>query len=226
LHTADPNNLKVDLHMHTTASDGSITIEELLEEIVDIKLDIFSVTEHDTIKNVERISAFAQMHKIRYIPGVELSATYEGRRMHILGYNFDFRNEKLIAFTNANTVLFRKEEDEGLDVLYPDPDFAIDVIRAAGGAPILAHVGAPFYDPDYKGLISRMSSKGIEGLECYHPQNSKEVSVYCVAECRRNRLMITGGSDYHGDCVPSRNLGMLELTLQDMDLRQISVVDP
>jgi predicted metal-dependent phosphoesterase TrpH len=162
-------NLTVDLHMHTTASDGSIEIEELLEEIIEKGIDLFSVTEHDSIENMEKISSFAKINKINYIPGVELSATYKGRRMHILGYGIDHTNLDIIAFTKSNTILFRKEEDEGQDVEYPSPDIAIDVIHSAGGVPILAHPGAPFYDPDYKSLISRILAKGIAGLECFHP---------------------------------------------------------
>jgi 3',5'-nucleoside bisphosphate phosphatase len=214
--------LKVDLHMHSAASDGSISLDELLKEIIEKEIKLFSVTEHDTIENVAKISSFASENNLHYVPGVELSATFESRRMHILGYNVDSENQKLLAFTKSNTVLFRKEEDDGIDVKYPGPGEAIDVILASGGAPILAHAGAPFYDPDYKNLISRMIDMGIRGLECYHPQNNKEVTGYCLDVCRRKKLLITGGSDYHGDCVPSRTLGMLNIELGDIDIAKIT----
>ena len=142
----------------------------------------------------------------------------------MLGYNIDCDNQKLGEFISKNTILFRKEEDEGMEVEYPSPDKAIDVILASGGVPILAHAGAPFYNPDYRSLIDLMLDKGIRGLECYHPQNNREVTDYCLKVSQSKNLIITGGSDYHGDCVPGRTLGMLNLEFGDIDLRQIITI--
>lgn len=214
-------NLRVDLHMHSTQSDGSISLEDLLKEILEKNIKVFSITEHDSIESILKISKFAEENNICYIPGVEISSTIDGGTIHILGYGIDYKNQKLNEFLIKNYPLFRQVEDEDMNVTFPSPEFAIEAIVAAGGVPILAHPGAPFYTPDYKGFINYMLEQGIKGIECYHPQNNSEVTKYCLEICGNNNLFITGGSDYHGDCIPSRKLGMPYITLDDINLKDL-----
>lgn len=212
-------DIKIDLHMHTTDSDGTITVEDLLAEILQKGIQLFSVTEHDTMVNTEKVRAFAEANGLRYIRGVELTAYDEGRR-HVLGYGVDPDNEKLKKVMNHNKPLLDAEM-EHLPQLFVRAEEAVEVILAAGGIPVLAHPGAGFYDPDYKNIIHRFVGYGIKGIECYHPDNDEEITDYCLQVCREKDLYITGGSDYHGDCVPSRKLGMMELQLKELVLKEL-----
>lgn len=78
----------VDLHMHTINSDGSDTTEEILKKCEDLKLDIISITDHDTCKSYEDMKNIdvKSIFKGEIIIGCEFTTTYKGRVVEILGY--------------------------------------------------------------------------------------------------------------------------------------------
>lgn len=76
----------IDLHLHTTASDGRLTPAELVARVAAAGLTVIAVTDHDTIGAVDETTALAAGHAIRVIPGVELTAVDEGRDVHLLAY--------------------------------------------------------------------------------------------------------------------------------------------
>lgn len=95
----------IDLHTHTNASDGSLTPEELIRYAITKDLCVIAVTDHDTtagldaaIAEAERINTDAEECILRVIPGIELSASYKGKDVHILGYQIDYHNA---AFQNT-----------------------------------------------------------------------------------------------------------------------------
>jgi hypothetical protein len=93
--TAKPNRIKkeyVDLHMHSTFSDGAFTVEELLYKAKNANLNTISITDHDNLDAYEAGLPLAQTLGINFVPGVEISAVYEGRDIHILGYFYDHTN--------------------------------------------------------------------------------------------------------------------------------------
>ena len=79
---------KVDLHMHSRASDGSDLIPGLLRKIQKLGIRTFALTDHDTIKGVQRMEKLIP-DGIRFIKGIELSCKTEVAKCHILGYNYD-----------------------------------------------------------------------------------------------------------------------------------------
>ncbi len=83
---------RIDLHTHTTASDGSLTPSELVRAALDADLDVIAVTDHDTLDGIEPTIAAADGTRLRVLPGVELSALFEGHSLHLLGYGFDLAN--------------------------------------------------------------------------------------------------------------------------------------
>ncbi len=82
--------LDIDLHMHSTASDGTDTPEVLLENVKKNGLRFFSVTDHDTYETGEALLASAALEAgPRFVLGIELSCKDELGKYHILGYRFD-----------------------------------------------------------------------------------------------------------------------------------------
>lgn len=84
----------VDLHMHTTASDGTDSPEQVIEKCRKLGLELCSVTDHDTIDSQKPAMAAAAEAKLSYLTGVEFSVVYEGE-LHILGYGIDTENREL-----------------------------------------------------------------------------------------------------------------------------------
>ena len=79
---------RVDLHIHTTASDGSDTPAELAAKVKEAGLKLFSVTDHDTIEGALAMEALVPAG-VRYLRGVEFSCTDPAGKCHILGYGYD-----------------------------------------------------------------------------------------------------------------------------------------
>ena len=79
---------KVDLHIHTTASDGADTPGELAAKIAAAGLELFSVTDHDTVDGALEMEKFVP-DGVKYIRGVEFSCLSPGGKCHILGYDYD-----------------------------------------------------------------------------------------------------------------------------------------
>ena len=85
----------VDLHVHSTASDGSYSPEELVEMACEIGLYAFAITDHDTIDGIPKALRHASRLPVKVIPGVELSCSYKGSEVHILAYNFNMQDTLL-----------------------------------------------------------------------------------------------------------------------------------
>lgn len=101
---------KIDIHIHTIYSDGEKSPEEIAEMVEEKGLEIFSITDHDTIEGAKRIHSKTG---VLYIPGVELTAKCPIGREHILGYNLDLNNATL------NRVLMeKKQKDRENFILY------------------------------------------------------------------------------------------------------------
>ena len=79
---------KVDLHIHTTASDGADTPGELAAKVAAAGLELFSVTDHDTVDGALEMEKFVP-DGVKYIRGVEFSCVSPGGKCHILGYDYD-----------------------------------------------------------------------------------------------------------------------------------------
>ena len=95
-----------DLHMHSTASDGVLSPEEIIERAVRSGLSAISITDHDTVAGSQRACACAR--DIFVVPGVEITTQTDGRYVHMLGYFFDLDNKELGDFFAENRL--RREE--------------------------------------------------------------------------------------------------------------------
>ena len=88
----------IDLHMHSTASDGTDSPEELIENVRNAGIGLFAVTDHDGIAGaveVEKKLSEQPDNELMFVKGIEFSCRDEGGKYHILGYGYDAGNEAL-----------------------------------------------------------------------------------------------------------------------------------
>lgn len=94
----------IDLHLHSTVSDGSDTPLQLIEKAIDLKLKAIALTDHDTIAGTEQFLSYGELKEIILIPGIEISIRHEPKRelidIHIIGLNIDYTSTKLITTIN------------------------------------------------------------------------------------------------------------------------------
>ena len=81
--------MRLDLHVHTTASDGSLSPREVVGLAVDGGLDVVAITDHDTVAGIPAATDAANGSSLRIIPGIEVSSNDGGSEYHILGYFVD-----------------------------------------------------------------------------------------------------------------------------------------
>jgi len=89
--------IKYDLHSHTTHSDGQLSVEQLLLRAVDKNIDVFAITDHDTVAAIEPAQTFIESEQLplSLITGVEISTKWESFEIHIVALNVDVKNEAL-----------------------------------------------------------------------------------------------------------------------------------
>jgi len=267
--------MKADLHLHTNASDGTWTPKELIEKIIQVGINVFAVTDHDSVENISAATELVKDRNLKFIRGVEVNSTENGHIFHILGYNIDPENKSLheILLKNRNVMEERDKRcikilqdmdfpvaldefqdyennrsrggwkalnytmEKGLCGHYKEyfrlfgenrkglgiegcatPEEAISAVKAAGGIPVLAHPGSALYGNNFQQTVSLAIDYGVEGIECFHPENGDEATEYCLELCRRENLYITGGSDCHGTFVKERWIGKPDIDLDQLVL--------
>jgi predicted metal-dependent phosphoesterase TrpH len=85
----------IDLHMHTTASDGRSTPEELVNQAYEAGIRTMSVTDHDTMGGVARAAAAATERGMTFVPGIEITSVHGGKDVHVLAYFLPSLSEAL-----------------------------------------------------------------------------------------------------------------------------------
>ena len=88
--------LNADLHCHSVVSDGTLTPEALAARAKANGVQLWALTDHDEIGGQERAIAAAKAEGMKYLTGVEISITFAGKTVHIVGLGFDHTNEALV----------------------------------------------------------------------------------------------------------------------------------
>jgi predicted metal-dependent phosphoesterase TrpH len=133
--------LVIDLHMHTTSSDGRCSPEELVERAWNAGIRTMSVTDHDTMAAVEPATRAAKARGMRLVPGIEITSVHRGKDVHMLAY-------------------FISPEAPGLqDMLSSQRRQRVE--RAVEIADRLAKLGAPI---DVAALVETASAPGGKAL--------------------------------------------------------------
>lgn len=103
--------MSVDLHLHTTYSDGSYTPQELIKKAKKLAFSAIAVTDHDTIAGIQKCLNAGQKHNLEVIPGVEFNTLLNETDVHILGYFIDYQNKELIELLDK----IKKERRERIE---------------------------------------------------------------------------------------------------------------
>ncbi len=263
----------IDLHVHSTASDGTLTPAEILAMAVRLGLKAIAITDHDTLAGSTAAIAAGIPPSLNFLTGIEIStAAPPGFRLngsvHLLGYGInpgdstlnsildilksarENRNPQIIARLSTLAMTLNAQElaaivgdaiagrphiaqlmvqkgmadsiDDAFDRFLgkgkpayvdkyrvPMAD-AIDAINGAGGIAVLAHpylndMTDPRVFEDFMRTLKFMGLKGIEAIYPGHPEAA--TSEYCRL-ARKYDLLITGGTDFHGEVTPGIRMGV------------------
>jgi len=125
----------IDLHLHTTASDGRLSPAQLVTRAAAAGLTTISVTDHDTVAAIDEVTTRAHASGMRVVPGIEITSVDEGRDVHVLGYFFDPESPVLGRFLDeqrANRVSRLREIGARLAALGLPVDVDEVLLSAAG----------------------------------------------------------------------------------------------
>jgi hypothetical protein len=128
----------IDLHLHTTASDGTDTPAELVRACLEAGITAMAVTDHDTTAAIPEVAREAERAGIDSVPGIEITAAWRGTDVHVLGYFFDPSSAVLASFLGGQI------EDR--------------IRRARAVGERLASLGVPI---DMAALISRLNGRPL-----------------------------------------------------------------
>lgn len=243
--------MKIDLHMHSTASDGVLTPLQLAHRAAQEGVRVMAITDHDSLDGA--VSLMGQPLPLRLLPGVELSLR-DRKGLHLLGYGLRQdtplhsrlrwlaqarvdRARKMAALleqagmpidieglmaTCAGSVgrphlaremvklgyvadvqeAFARYLKEGCPCYVAGDrlsmDEALPLMRESGFIPVLAH---PYEldvdDMTLRALVRSWQSKGLMGMEVYHPSARSHGFATLDKLARSMGLLVTGGSDFH-----------------------------
>lgn len=253
----------IDLHIHSTASDGSLSPYEILGLARDKGVRAISLTDHDTIDGIHDILEHLHAFPVDFITGVEIScAPPEGLAVtgsiHLLGYGFSLYdrhlNQVLAEAKNArkqrNPKIIQQLRHLGVEITmaeltghfrtrqigrphiaemlvskgvvssfneafekflgngcpayvekYKMPcETAIQTLLDAGGVPVLAHPGLlPFNTTKgLEQLVDTLMEYGLQGIEVFYTDHDVRKTSYFKTLAQKRKLLVTGGSDFHG----------------------------
>lgn len=168
------NTKTIDLHVHSTASDGTLTPTELASEAKKAGLSAFALTDHDTVNGIAEAKEAARASSIELIPGVELSTDYKGKEVHMVGLFLDETNQKLLSHLadfrdnrdNRNVKMYQKLREEGFEI-------SEEALREMFPDAVLtrAHTARYLYEKGYIKSISEAFETYIgDGCRCYIPR--------------------------------------------------------
>jgi 3',5'-nucleoside bisphosphate phosphatase len=252
----------VDLHTHTTFSDGDLSPQELIAAAKERGVVGIGISDHDEILGVAPAITAGEELGIEVVPGVELTSYLRDVEFHILGLFIDHGDARLIRELNR----FREGRRERAIVMCDKltqmgaplepakvfaiagegavgrphiaralleaghcssiqeafqryigdrgpayapkvritPTEAIELIHSAGGLAFLAHPGITGKDE----LLQELADSGLDGLETYHSLHGEPTTEHYRRWVHRRDLFSTGGSDFHGNNLEGRPLGM------------------
>lgn len=266
-------HVRIDLHIHSTASDGTLTPSEILVLAQNLNLGAIAITDHDTLDGSKDALSLGIPLSVKFLTGVEISSEPpppfpRAGSFHMLGYAVDVnhpdlnhtlsmlrdsrkrRNPQILKLLSRLGIEITLDEVRNLagnsqlgrphiaqlmveKGYVPSIDAAFDeylgngkpayvdrfrfeceetikAILNAGGIPVLAHpllLGIKENDI-LEDLIAVLTEMGLRGIEVYYPEHTKNLVAYYSRLASRYNLLITGGTDFHGDIKPEIKMGI------------------
>lgn len=119
---------------------------------------------------------------------------------------------------------FYSEYDRSYNCVdFPSVSLVCQYIHKAGGKAVLAHPGILIKETDidvFKEEVLRIIGLGLDGIECYYPAHTEEVTRVCLEICKENNLIITAGSDCHG-AFGKTKVGDMDIPISKLELKDI-----
>lgn len=198
--------IKGDLHIHSTASDGCLSPQQIINVAKSRGIDTIAISDHNSVDGLAEASEAGKKYGVSVIPAVELSTRFNNESIHILGY---FRNEKFNSPTFQQILKLVKNHrcDKARKILgvhrqnrlfnkYLSSSEGIHILKSFGAAVVLAHP-------------VRISMRNLPNLLSM-PFDGLEAKYSCFDDCYTNFFIsvalkkfsfYTGGSDFHTDKV-------------------------
>ena len=159
----------IDLHLHTTASDGNFTPQEVVVKANELGFSAIAITDHDTIQGIKPALQAANNLDLEVVPGIELNTDYLNSEVHVLGYYIDYQNEKLVnkmkelkkaRYDRAEKIV-DKLNQLGVEIKYSE------VLDLADGATVgRSHIAQILLEKDY---VEEWSDAFDQYLGCRAP---------------------------------------------------------
>lgn len=196
--------MRGDLHIHTTASDGSLSPWQIIKLAKSRDIDTIAIADHNSIDGLAEASEAGKEYGVSVIPAVELSSRFNDESIHILGY---FTNEKfnstdfkqilkLVKTHRAHRlrkVLGGYSKNQTYNK-YLSSSEAICILRAFGAAVVLAH---PMRISE-KNLLSLLNMP-FDGIEARYCHSNHYYTNFFINIALKRFSFYTGGSDFHTD---------------------------
>ncbi len=216
----------VDLHVHSTKSDGSYTPAQLVDYALTKGLTAFALTDHDTTEGIDEAINAATDKNIEVIPGIEFSTEYEGKDIHIIGLYIDYKGDNFQHYlkqfqasrTLRNKKMCQKLTEHGIPLTYEN------LIEYFPGAVITrAHYAKYLWEKGYVSNMKQAFERYIgDHAPCFLPREK-------VTPTQAIELILSSGGIpilahptlYH---LSSRRLEQLIKTLKEAGLIAIECI--
>lgn len=165
----------IDLHVHSTFSDGTLTPTELVSRAAKKELFAFALTDHDTVEGIAEAQDVARNYGIELIPGIEFSAAYHNRDIHILGLGLEPDQEDFERLLKSFQESRRLRNEEMAERLRRRKGFDITLpkLQETYKSAVLtrAHFGRWLFEQHYVNSISEAFALYIgESCPCFVPK--------------------------------------------------------
>src|SRR6267142_1035970 len=180
----------IDLHCHSTASDGECEPQEVARRARAVDLAAIALTDHDTTDGVAEAATEGAKLGIRVIPGCEFSARAPWGELHVLALFLPHEND---------SDAFRRYLGRGRAAYVEKPLPRLGEVTAlvhdVGGLTVAAHLGDHGTEPQ----LRIFQDQGLDCVEVRHPSHAPAIEQRLMRIAERLGLGITGGSDWHGE---------------------------
>lgn len=178
----------IDLHTHSTASDGTAAPAELIRMADEAGLDGIALTDHDTVSGLDEFLAEAEKHDLKAVPGLELSSLLFSKELHIVGLFIDRRNPNLLELLKK--VRHGREERNEAIILKcraAGYDITLDEVRETAGGESVGrpHIAEVLVQKGYFETIRDVFDQCLKrGCRCYVPRTlpSSQEAVAAIHE--------------------------------------------